>query len=174
MTGDKPPEWKAPAANIPPPDRKESKRISRADQFQLVDTLGRTRTLPSGRPGELILLDFMTTQCVPCKKMIPTLTALQEKYASRGFEVVAVTCDEEPLKTRMAVADRYRRSNDLNYQLYVEESESPGPLLKRYNIERYPTVVLLNSQGTVVWQGHPSKTAELVAAIEGQLQAAGH
>jgi len=98
---------------------------------------------------------------------------LHEKYASRGFEVVAVTCDEEPLKTRMAVADRYRRKHDLNYQLYVEANENPGPLMKRYNIERYPTVVLLNSLGVVVWQGHPSKTAELVAAIEGQLQAAG-
>jgi thiol-disulfide isomerase/thioredoxin len=173
ITGDKPPEWKAPAATIPPPDRKESKRIPRAEQFQLIDGLGRTRTLPSGRPGELILLDFMTTQCVPCKKMIPTLTALQEKYAARGLEVVAVTCDEEPLKTRTAVADRYRRNYELNYQVYVEASEAPGPLLKRFGIERYPTVVLLNSQGAVVWQGHPSKTAELVAAIEGQLQSAG-
>jgi len=173
MTGDKPPDWRAPAANIPQAERKESKRISPAEQFQMIDVLGRTRTFPSGRPGELFLLDFMTTQCVPCKKMIPTLNALQEKYASRGFEVVGVTCDEEPLKTRMAVADRYRKKNELNYQLYVESSENVGPLMKRFNIERYPTVVLINSSGAVVWQGHPSKTNELVAAIEQQLQASG-
>jgi thiol-disulfide isomerase/thioredoxin len=180
MTGDKNPDWKAPTATIPPkpipaplPPERESKRVPRAEQFQLVDVLGRTRTFPSGRPGELILLDFMTTGCIPCQKMIPTLTALQEKYAARGLEVIAVTCDDEPLRTRSAVADRYRKKYDLNYQLYVETSDQPGPLLKRFNIERYPTVVLINSTGAVVWQGHPSKTNELVAAIERQLEAAG-
>lgn len=178
MTGDKNPDWKAPTANItpkpvPPTDRNESKRISRAEQFQLVDVLGRTRTFPSGRQGELILLDFMTTNCVPCVKMIPTLTAIQEKYASRGLDVVAVTCDDEALRTRTAVADRYRKKYELNYQLYCETGDRPGPLLKRFNVERYPTVVLLNSSGAVVWQGHPSKTNELVAAIEQQLESAG-
>jgi thiol-disulfide isomerase/thioredoxin len=180
MTGDKNPDWKAPTANITPkpipvplPPERESKRLPRAEQFQLVDTLGRTRNFPAGRPGELILLDFMTTNCIPCQKMIPTLTAIQEKYAARGLDVVAVACDDESLRTRSVVADRYRKKYDLNYQLYAETADRPGPLLKRFNIERYPTVVLINSSGAVVWQGHPSKTNELVAAIEQQLEAAG-
>ena len=87
--------------------------------------------------------------------------------------MIAVACDDEPLRTRTAVADRYRKKHELNYQLYAESSDRPGPLLKRFNIERYPTVVLLNSSGAVVWQGHPSKTDELVAVIEQQLRAAG-
>jgi thiol-disulfide isomerase/thioredoxin len=176
MTGDSRPDWRAPAANIPKSPAIPStpapdiKPAANPNQFQLVDVQNRTRNVPSGRAGELVLLDFMTTSCVPCVKMIPTLKVIQEKYAARGLDVIAVTCDDEPLKTRLAYAERYRKKYDLNYQLYAEPGNKPGPLLKRFGIERYPTVVLLNSAGDVLWQGHPSRTEELINVIEKNLR----
>ena len=150
--------------------RNETRRTETADSFQVVDSQGRTRTFPGSQPGGLLLVDFMTTSCLPCVKVIPVLTALQEKYAARGLDVIGITCDDEPLKTRQVYADRYRIKHDLNYQIYVEPGKRAGELMKRFGIDRFPTAVLLDSRGAVLWQGNPSKTQDLVNAIEDNLR----
>ncbi len=170
------PDWRAPAAAIPrtgstvPLPRNETRRTETAESFQVVDSQGRTRTFPGSQPGGLLLVDFMTTSCLPCVKVIPVLTALQEKYAARGLDVIGITCDDEPLKTRQVYADRYRIKHDLNYQIYVEPGKRAGELMRRFGIDRFPTAVLLDSRGAVLWQGNPSKTQDLVNAIEDNLR----
>ena len=170
------PDWRAPAAAIPrtgstvPLQRNETRRTETGDPFQVIDSQGRTRTFPGGQPGGLLLVDFMTTSCLPCVKVIPVLTAIQEKYGVRGLDVIAVTCDDEPLKTRQLYADKYRTKHDLNYPIYTEPGKRPGDLMKRFGIDRYPTAVLLDSSGAVLWQGNPGKTKELVTAIEDNLR----
>ena len=170
------PDWRAPAATIPrtgstvPLPRNETRRNETADAFQVVDTQGRTRTFPTGQPGGLLLVDFMTTSCLPCVKVIPVLTAIQEKYAARGLDVIGITCDDEALKTRQVYAEKYRAKHDLNYTIYAEPGQRPGQLLKRFGIDRFPTAVLLDSRGAVLWQGNPSKVQDLVTAIEDNLR----
>ncbi len=170
------PDWRAPAATIPrtgstvPLPRSETRRNETADAFQVVDTQGRTRTFPSGQPGGLLLVDFMTTSCLPCVKVIPVLTAIQEKYAARGLDVIGITCDDEALKTRQVFAEKYRAKHALNYPIYVEPGQRPGQLLKRFGVDRFPTVVLLDARGAVLWQGNPSKTQDLITAIEDNLR----
>ena len=170
------PDWRPPVAAIPrtgstvPLPRNETRRNETADAFQVVDTQGRTRTFPTDRPGGLLLVDFMTTSCLPCVKVIPVLTAIQEKYAARGLDVMGITCDDESLKSRQVYAERYRAKHDLNYPIYVEPGQRPGQLLKRFGVDRFPTAVLLDSRGAVLWQGNPSKTQELITAIEDNLR----
>ncbi len=170
------PDWRPPAAAIPrtgstvPLPRNETRRTATADAFQVVDTQGRTRTFPADRPGGLLLVDFMTTSCLPCVKVIPALTAIQEKYAARGLDVMGITCDDESLKTRQVFAERYRTKHDLNYPIYVEQGQRPGQLLKRFGVDRFPTAILLDSRGAVLWQGNPGKTQDLITAIEDNLR----
>ena len=170
------PEWRGPAASIPrtgttvPLPRNETRRTETVDTFRVVDSQGRTRTFPTGQPGGLLLVDFMTTSCLPCVKVIPVLTALQEKYAARGLDVIGITCDDEALKTRQVYAEKYRAKHDLNYAIYAEPGQRPGQLMKRFGIDRFPTAVLLDTRGAVLWQGNPSKVQDLVTAIEDNLR----
>ncbi len=170
------PEWRGPAASIPrtgstmPLPRNEARRTETVETFQAVDSQGRTRTFPADRPGGLLLVDFMTTSCVPCQKVVPVLTGIQEKYAARGLDVIAVTCDDEAQKTRQVYAEKYRAKHDLNYPVLVEPGQRPGQLMKRFGIDRFPTAVLLDARGAVLWQGNPSKVQELLTAIEDNLR----
>jgi len=170
------PEWRGPAASIPrtgitvPLPKNEARRTEKADNFQVVDTQGRTRTFPTDKPDGLLLVDFMTTSCLPCVKVIPTLTAIQSKYAARGLDIIGITCDDETLKARQVFAEKYRAKHDLNYPIYVEPGQRPGQLLKRFGVDRFPTAVLLDSRGAVLWQGNPSKVQDLVNAIEDNLR----
>jgi thiol-disulfide isomerase/thioredoxin len=138
-------------------------------EFILLDTMGVPREFPSGRPGELVLLDFMTTSCVPCKHALPTLRGLQSKYGLRGVELVGVVCDEAELPQRRALAAAYQKAERLNYLLYTESTATPGKLRERYGVQGYPTLVLLDGAGEVLWQGHPKDAAELERVIEDEL-----
>jgi thiol-disulfide isomerase/thioredoxin len=148
---------------------RSARSVKSGAEFTLVDTMGVPREFPSGRVGELVLLDFMTTNCVPCKHALPTLRGLQSKYGLRGVELVGVVCDEATPPQRRALASAYHKAERLNYLLYTEPTISPGKLRERYGVQGYPTLVLLDGAGEVLWRGHPKDSAELERVIEDAL-----
>jgi len=56
------------------------------------DAQGRDKTLADWR-GRTVLLNLWATWCVPCRREMPALDALQAKLGGPGFEVVAVNID---------------------------------------------------------------------------------
>ena len=56
------------------------------------DAAGHDRTLKDWR-GRTVLLNLWATWCVPCRKEMPALDALEGKLGGPGFEVVAVNID---------------------------------------------------------------------------------
>jgi thiol-disulfide isomerase/thioredoxin len=56
------------------------------------DAAGATKTLADWR-GRTVLLNLWATWCVPCRKEMPALDALQAKLGGPGFEVVSVNID---------------------------------------------------------------------------------
>lgn len=180
--GTDPPPWKPPAVNIPggpsvpsfplpPPGGPEKKSAlpGRGGDVALLDSLERPWSL-ANRSGSLVLLDFLSTNCPHCTTANATLATLQSRYASSGLQVIGVLCDEVPQAQRAALAARYQRNNNLNFAVYVEPGREPGSVSDRFNVEAYPTVVLLNGNGKVLWQGHPGKTSELETAIRRNLK----
>ena len=56
------------------------------------DAAGKPVSLASFR-GRTVLLNLWATWCVPCRKEMPTLDALQAKLGGPDFQVVAVNID---------------------------------------------------------------------------------
>ncbi|HJZ60320.1 MAG TPA: redoxin domain-containing protein [Gemmataceae bacterium] len=160
---------------IPPPkanpgEKQSSLPVRPGANFALVDTLERPWDFATSRHGSLVLLDFMTTSCIPCKQSIPVLADLQSRYGAEGLQLAGVVCDDAPLSERAARAARYHQANNLNYALFVEPGTKPGVVRERFQVESYPTAVLLDETGSVVWKGHPSaERAALEAAIRSRL-----
>ena len=155
----------APPGVVPPASR-EARAAPSDRRFALVSPAGDRRDFPG--PG-LMLLDFMTTTCLPCKRAIPTICDLQARHGLKGLDVVGVACDDTDLATRQVAAGRYQRDEGLNYLLYVEPGDRPGALGKRFGVSADPTLVLLDAAGAVLWQGHPNDAAELERAIRDRL-----
>jgi thiol-disulfide isomerase/thioredoxin len=62
------------------------------------DAEGHTRTLKDWR-GRTVLLNLWATWCVPCRKEMPALDALQSSLGGAKFEVVAINIDtRDPAK----------------------------------------------------------------------------
>jgi thiol-disulfide isomerase/thioredoxin len=72
----------------------------RVPDLAFKDDSGQTRTLQDWR-GRTVLLNLWATWCVPCRKEMPALDALQAKLGSDRFQVVAVNIDtRDPQKPR--------------------------------------------------------------------------
>lgn len=61
------------------------------------DASGKSLTLANWR-GRTILLNLWATWCVPCRKEMPALDALEQKLGGPNFEVVTVNIDTRDLE----------------------------------------------------------------------------
>jgi thiol-disulfide isomerase/thioredoxin len=69
------------------------------------DASGKPLTLADWR-GRTVLLNLWATWCVPCRKEMPTLDALEQKLGGPDFQVVAVNIDtRDPDKPKTFLKD---------------------------------------------------------------------
>ncbi|MGA2892552.1 MAG: TlpA disulfide reductase family protein [Xanthobacteraceae bacterium] len=64
----------------------------RVPELAFKDAQGRDRTLLDWR-GRTVLLNLWATWCVPCRREMPALDALEDKLGGANFEVVAINID---------------------------------------------------------------------------------
>jgi thiol-disulfide isomerase/thioredoxin len=163
------PGWTPPTADLPsptapiaptiPPPSTPPPTVTRKRSLALIDASGRALNVPNGLPGELVLLDFMTSTCLPCKKAIPELIEFQRRYGANGVEIVGVLCDNVNESERRSLAAKYVKEFNLNYLIHTEAK--PGEVQKQFNVKGYPTLVLLDANGDVLWTGHPKDMSKL-------------
>jgi thiol-disulfide isomerase/thioredoxin len=132
----------------------------------------------SGRPwefnqhhGRLVLLDFWGTWCMPCMRAIPHLKRLQSDYGSYGLEVIGIACERtpEPQRTRKVrdVVDRQQ----INYRVVLGESYEECPVQQKFRITQYPTLILLDASGNILWRGDAGGLNQLERTIQQYLRA---
>ncbi len=73
-----------------------------APQIDRRDLTGKTMNLRRYR-GKVVLLTFWATWCAPCQEELPRFDAWQRRYGVEGFQVVAVSMDDDagPVRTLM-------------------------------------------------------------------------
>jgi thiol-disulfide isomerase/thioredoxin len=102
--------------------------------------------------NKVIYVDLWQFSCVPCKRSMPELARLQEKYGSRGFLAVTVNLDDR------ANADLTKRSldflgrEDLNLKglTHFQLDEAPDFGEKVLGLNSVPRGYLFNRAGRLV------------------------
>jgi thiol-disulfide isomerase/thioredoxin len=94
--------------------------------------------------GNVVLLDFWATWCMPCRKMFPALKKLQEKYKDQGLLVVGLT----RLDGRQTIESIYEfiKKEPFNYPIGISE-EAFNDLA--YGVGAIPHMVLIDKKGMV-------------------------
>lgn len=73
-----------------------------ADLKPVDETTFRAKVVAPAK-GKVLLVNFWATYCVPCRKEMPQLVAMQNRLKAQGFQFVTVSADE-PEQTKDAAA----------------------------------------------------------------------
>jgi thiol-disulfide isomerase/thioredoxin len=115
---------------------------SKAPDFSLNDINGNVVRL-SDFKGKVVILDFWATWCPPCRKGIPDLIALQNKY-NNDLTVIGISLDQE--NTIKDVVPFYK-----NYGINYPVVYGDGKVVQAYGgIEAIPTSFIIDREGNVV------------------------
>jgi cytochrome c-type biogenesis protein len=81
------------ATTSTPPGGKATYQM--APDFELQTADGKTFRLSDLR-GQVVLLNFWATWCIPCRAEIPAFNAMQRQYEAQGLKVVGVLTQDTP------------------------------------------------------------------------------
>jgi len=116
--------------------------------------------------GKVVLVNFWATSCSGCIKEMPQLVDTHQKYASQGYQTVAVAMSYDPPE----FVREYASAHKLPFFVTLDNQ---GSMAKAFGeIRLTPTSILIDKNGKVVkrYLGEPDFN-ELHAQIEKLLKA---
>jgi peroxiredoxin len=113
--------------------------------------------------GKVVVLDFWSTTCAPCRSQMGVLDALQRRMGPRGVQVVGVCAGGETVDEVAA----FIREHGAPYPVAVDED---GAVTSAYRVRSLPTLYVLDGKGRVA-ASHVGfwPEGELAAAVAGAL-----
>ena len=91
--------------------------------------------------GELLILNFWATWCIPCKEEMPSLDGLQANIDLHNLKIFPINIGQENL----AKAESFFK--DLNIQNLDIYFDPPVTLAKKFSLRGVPTTIFFNKEG---------------------------
>jgi len=145
---------------------------AQAPDFKATDLKQQTVTLTQFKGGSAVLLDFWASWCVPCRESIPHLKLIYNKYHSKGFEVIAISDDDDRKSWTNAVK---QDSTGMWYHILVAEKWPCGPsqltnddVQQNYFYTAIPQQILIDKSGKIIYR-HVGHSEESEKALENKM-----
>ncbi|QKG57886.1 AhpC/TSA family protein [Hymenobacter sp. BRD128] len=113
--------------------------------FSMADTAGVQHSLATYR-GKYVLLDFWGHWCHPCLEAMPKVKTLHQQYADK-LTIIGVALEGPNSAPLWKKAIRQHQVPGLQLS---ELQGTDGPVIIGYNINSFPTYLLLDPQGKLV------------------------
>ncbi|MGB8771541.1 MAG: TlpA disulfide reductase family protein [Candidatus Korobacteraceae bacterium] len=147
------PQFKAAMAKL------EADDVRRQDaNFTLADLQGKTWTLKDLR-GKVVLVNFWATWCPPCRKEMPDLNTLYDRFKDQGFVILAIS-DEEADKVKPFIAER-----NISYPILLDPGRKVNEL---FQVEGIPKSFVYDRDGKLVAQSIDMRTQKQFLEMLGQ------
>ena len=100
------------------------------------------RNLFSQYSGSVLILDFYATWCLPCRKSIPQLVGLQDRFKDQGLRVVGLNVGGP---NDWPKVPEFSRELKIQYTLAVPDADLSGFLLS--DSQQIPQTFIFDRQG---------------------------
>ena len=112
--------------------------------------------------GKVMLVDFWSPWCPPCKAEIPNIKAVWEKYHGDDFDVLSVAVWEESRKMDWHNTIDTAKVYDMRWLQLNNGHQEPAAL---YGIEGIPHMILFDKDGTILKRGDDLRGAKTMKAV---------
>ncbi len=117
-----------------------STSLKKAPDFTLTDIYGHKFSLSDFR-GKVVILDFFTTYCVPCKAQVSELKEVKARF---GDKLVIISISVYPGDTDDVLRE-YAAENGIDWLV----ARDTAGLANTYNIKAVPTLVVVDPDGYI-------------------------
>ncbi|MGL4331287.1 MAG: TlpA family protein disulfide reductase [Bacteroidales bacterium] len=120
----------------------EPGKVAPAFSFPTPD--GKKKLGPKDFKGKYLLIDFWASWCGPCRKAIPHLKDVYEKYGNKGLEIFSVSVDKDDKAWKKAMAEENMPWPQ------VCAPNSGKEIMEEYQFRGIPHLVLLDKNGKII------------------------
>ena len=136
---------------------KEDQAREQAD-FTLTDLQGKSWTLRSLQ-GKVVLVNFWATWCPPCRKEMPDLDSLYQRFKDQGLVILAIS-DEEVGKVKSYLAEK-----PVTYPILLDPGRKVNDM---FRINGIPKSFVYDRKGKLVAQSIDMRTQKQFLEMLGQ------
>jgi len=126
-------------AEPPPPPTNASANFPSAPDVQFSKLDGSPLRLKDLR-GRVVMLNFWATWCIPCRSEIPSLSAMQKDFDSRGLSIIGVSYDDTA-----DLIQQFQKDIPQSYQIVLGGREVGSQL----PASPLPTTYIIDRQGRI-------------------------
>ena len=122
--------------------------IQQENGFTLTGMDGKTYSL-AGLKGRVVLLNFWATWCPPCRKEMPDMEKLYQRYRQKGLTVIAVSDEAR------ATVEQFLAKNAYSFPVALDAG---GKVKDAYGVEGIPKSFIFDREGRLAAQAIDMRT----------------
>jgi peroxiredoxin len=96
-------------------EREAAKLVGQTIDLRLKDLSGVEQSLQSLK-GRIVILNFWATYCIPCRKEMPDLAALQNDFTPFGVQVIGVSTDDVEDRAKVL---QFVKETRVNFPIWI-------------------------------------------------------
>jgi cytochrome c biogenesis protein CcmG/thiol:disulfide interchange protein DsbE len=138
----------------------------RAPNFHAINLATRDSTSLEDYRGSVTLVNIWATWCLPCRDEMPSMQALYDSLALRGFRIAAISIDEGSPEDVTAFAEKFGLTFDILH-------DRSGQVERLYQTTGVPESFLLDRRGILVKRvigAHDWSSPANIGAVERLLE----
>lgn len=111
-----------------------------APAFSLPSRGGQTIDLAQYK-GQVVMINFWASWCVPCRQEMPLLESIYKKYKPLGFTLIGVNVEPDQKE-----AENFLKQTPVSFPVLFDAKSKVSGL---YNVQVMPTTVFIDRKGNV-------------------------
>lgn len=131
-----------------------------APSFTLKDLTGKEVSLADYR-GKVVIIDFWATWCPPCRKELPHIQKIYDKYRDKGVTVLAITSESNIEKVKDFIEE-----GGYSFPILIDRR---GEANSAYGIRAIPMLFVLDKEG-IIQHIHRGYSPEIEATLSKEIE----